>query len=705
MSTDTKSNRAEWLDSMVVVARHYGLTPSKENVQHALAWEREAPDEQLLAHMARLLGLSLHVSNEARHARFTSWDLPVVLELDDGSVCVIKTSDGQGRLGVLMSSDQGLETQIAEAKLAGHIRHVAILRPLQSVPDARVDEYIKPYRPNWFNALALKEWRRYGDVMLASLIANVLALAGILFSMQVYDRVVPAQSEPTLWVLFSGVIMAIAFELLLRLSRTHLSDLVGKRADLRISDVVFGHALRIRQDAISKSTGSFIAQIRELEQVRELMTSTTVNAIADLPFFLLFLFIMWFIGGPLVLVTLCAVPLLVIPGLAVQKPLARLANEGMRESALRNAMLVEAVQGIEDIKLLRAEPRFENQWNRANSVSASISMHQRFVVSLLMTWTQEVQSIMYAVVLVFGCYMVMKGEMTTGALVGTSILSSRMISPLAQLSGLFARWQQAMVARKGLNELMARPVDQPEQQSRVHRASLRGDYALEHVIFQYGKDDRAPAIAIQKMTVQAGEKIAVLGRIGAGKSTLLRVLAGLVRPQEGNVLLDGTELRMLDPADLRRDMTLLTQDAHLFYGSIRENLVMGAPMADDASMAEALHISGALPFVQSRPQGLDNIIFEGGAGLSGGQRQAMLLARAILSDPQIVLLDEPTASLDEASERHVIESLRKWLGSRTLIVSTHRASLLALVDRIIVVDGGRIVMDGPKDKVLGAFTK
>ena len=705
MSADVKTNRAEWLDALVAVARHYGLTPSKENVQHALAWERESPDEQLLSHMARLLGLALHVSDDVKKARFTAWELPVVLELDDGSVCVVKTADGQGRLGVLMSSDQGLETQIAESQLAGHIRHIAILRPLQSVPDARVDEYIKPYRSNWFNALALKEWHRYGDVMLASLMANVLALAGILFSMQVYDRVIPAQSEPTLWVLFGGVVVAIVFELTLRLSRTYLSDLVGKRADLRISDVVFGHALRIRQDAISKSTGSFIAQIRELEQVRELMTSTTISAIADLPFFVLFLIIMWFIGGPMVLVTLCAVPLLVIPGLVVQKPLARLANEGMRESALRNAMLVEAVQGIEDIKLLRAEPRFENQWNRANSISASIAMHQRFVVSLLMTWTQEVQSIMYAVVLLSGCYLVMRGDMTTGALVGSSILSSRMISPLAQLSGLFARWQQAMVARKGLNELMQRPVDQPEQQSRVHRASLRGDYMLDRVLFQYGKDDRSPALAIQKLNVQAGEKIAVLGRIGAGKSTLLRVLAGLVRAQEGNVLLDGTELRMLDPADLRRDMTLLTQDAHLFYGTIRENLVMGAPTADDAAIAQALSISGALSFVQSRPQGLDNIIFEGGAGLSGGQRQAMLLARAILSDPQIVLLDEPTASLDEASERHVIESLRKWLGSRTLIVSTHRASLLALVDRIVVIDGGRVVMDGPKEKVLGAFTK
>jgi ATP-binding cassette subfamily C protein LapB len=705
ISAGAKPDRAAWLDAMVAIARHYGLSPSKENVQHALAWEREASDEQLLGHMARLAGLALHIIEDAKKHRFTSWQLPVVLELDDNSVCVVKSADGRGRLGVQLVSDQGLETEIAEEKLRGHITKIAILRPLQSVPDARVDDYIKPYRANWFVSLALKEWRRYIDVMLASLVANILALSGILFSMQVYDRVVPAQSEPTLWVLFFGVALAIAFEFSLRLGRTHLSDLVGKRADLRISDVVFGHALRIRQDAVSKSTGSFIAQIRELEQVRELMTSTTVGAIADLPFFFLFLFIMWIIGGPIVLITLMAVPLLVIPGLLAQKPLAKLANEGMRESALRNAMLVEAVQGIEDIKLLRAEPRFENKWNLANEISAGISMRQRFVVGLLMTWTQEVQSIMFALVLLVGSYMVMKQEMTTGALVGASILSSRMIAPLAQLSGVFSRWQQAMVARKGLDELMQRPVDQPEQQTRVHRAALHGDYALERLVFQYSKDDRTPALAIQKLAIKAGEKVAVLGRIGAGKSTLLRVLAGLVPPQDGHILLDGTELRTLDPADIRRDMTLLSQDSNLFYGTIRENLVLGAPMADDAALDEALRLSGALPFVQSRPMGLDNIIFEGGVGLSGGQRQSMLLARTILSDPRIVLLDEPTASLDEASERHVIDSLKRWLGSRTLIVSTHRASLLALVDRIIVIDGGRIVMDGPKEQVLGTFTK
>ncbi|MFA9440211.1 type I secretion system permease/ATPase [Uliginosibacterium sp. sgz301328] len=700
----TSSPYDYWLDAIVAVARHYGLGAFEERMRVALAWEHDAPAEQVLVHLARQAGLSLRLC-DPRETKFEAWQLPVVVEREDGAVFVVKSADGKGRFGVLMSGAQGLETALSLDEVRGTAKRVAILRPQQTVPDARVDEYVKPYRPDWFKSIVLREWRRYGDVMLASLFANMLALAGMVFSIQIYDRVIPAQSEPTLWVLFSGVMLAIAFEFALRLARAHVSDVVGKRADLKMTDVVFGHALRIRNGARSKSTGSFIAQIRELEQVRELLTSTTVGAMADLPFFLLFTVVLWLVGGELVLVVLLAVPLLVIPGILVQRPLARLSNEGMRESALRNALLVEAVQGIEDIKLLRAEPRFQNQWNQINAVSSAISMRQRFLVNTLLSWTQEVQGIVYALVLLCGSFLVMKGDMTTGALVGTSILASRMIAPLAQLSGVFCRWQQAKVARKGLDELMQRPVDQAENDRLLHRPSLQGDYMLSGVSFQYGRDDKSPALQVRKLQIRAGEKIALLGRIGAGKSTLLNMLAGLHVPDAGSIRLDGTELGLIDPADVRRDMGMLSQSAHLFFGTIRENLILGAPMASDDTLLGALQMTGALSFVQARPNGLDDVILEGGQGLSGGQRQALLLTRTLLCDPQILLLDEPTSNFDDGSEQHVIESLKKWMGPRTLVVATHRMSILALVDRIIVLDGGRVVMDGPKDKVIGALSR
>ncbi len=459
-------------------------------------------------------------------------------------------------------------------------------------------------------------------------------------------------------------------------------------------------ALRLKNNARSKSTGTFISQLRELESVRELITSTTISTVSDIPFFLLFVFILWMIGGPLVFVVLLAIPLLLIPGMLIQKPLSKLANDGMRESAIRNATLVEAVQGIEDIKLLRAERRFQNQWNNSNDVAASISMKQRWLTGLLMTWTQEVQSIVYAVVLLVGCYLVMNGDMTTGALVGTSILASRTIAPLAQISGVLSRWQAAKVARKSLDELMKRPVDQPEPRERVHRTNLNGNYLLENVGFYYDEEEKVNVLTIPKLEIKAGEKVAILGRNGSGKSTLLQLLAGMQDPQTGTVQLDDISLPLLDVADVRRDMAFLSQNARLFFGSVRENITMGRPLASDDDIQRALAMSGALEFVRQQKNGLNYQILEGGFGLSGGQRQALLLARMLITQPNIVLMDEPTAWLDEISEQRLIGHLEQWIGRRTLVIATHRLAILHLVDRIIVLDKGKVVMDGPRDVIL-----
>ncbi|WP_104924715.1 type I secretion system permease/ATPase [Rahnella sikkimica] len=688
-----------WLKAMLDIAKHYRLDYSEEHVKTTVAWEMGAPADVILDEMAKKLGLG-RVTRDFHPNDLDPMSVPFILMLDNGRLGVVTHLDASGQCAVQFTEDQGLETTLTSEQLAERAKSITLLRPLHSIPDARVDNYIKPYKKNWFWDLALKDWRRYSDIMLASMIANVLALAGMLFSMQVYDRVVPSQSVPTLWVLFGGVMLAITFEFVMRMVRVHISDVVGKRADLRISDRVFGRALRIKNSARSKSTGSFISQIRELESVRELITSTTLSALSDLPFFLLFTVILWMIGGPLVFVVLLALPLLLIPGILIQRPLAKLANEGMRESAVRNASLVEAVESLEDIKLMRAEQRFQNQWNHCNEVSAEISMRQRFLTSLLMTWTQEVQSIVYAVVLLVGCYLVMQGDMTTGALVGTTILASRTIAPLAQISGVLSRWQQAKVARKGLDELMQRPIDQENGQKMVHKAQIAGEYAINDAVFYYDEEAKAVNLAISRLNIKPGEKIAILGKNGAGKSTLLQVLAGMQQVQQGQVVLDNVNIKQIDPADLRRDVALHNQHARLFFGSVHENITMGRPQATDEEIHEALVISGALAFVQQKEDGLNFLIHEGGVGLSGGQRQALLLARNIITQPQVLLLDEPTAWLDEISEWNLISQLSTWGKDKTLIIATHRLALLQLVDRIIVMDNGRISLDGNKDEIL-----
>jgi ATP-binding cassette subfamily C protein LapB len=688
-----------WLKAMLDIAKHYRLDYSEEHVKATIAWEMGSPADVVLDEMAKKLGLG-RVTRDFHPRDLDPVSVPFVITLDNGRLGVVTHMDASGQCAVQFTEDQGLETTLTAEQLAERAQSTTLLRPLHTIPDARVDNYIKPYKKNWFWDLALKDWRRYSDIMLASMIANVLALAGMLFSMQVYDRVVPSQSIPTLWVLFGGVMLAIIFEFVMRMVRVHISDVVGKRADLRISDRVFGRALRIKNSARSKSTGSFISQIRELESVRELITSTTISVMADLPFFLLFTVILWMIGGPLVFVVLLALPLLLIPGLLIQKPLAKLANEGMRESAVRNASLVEAVESLEDIKLMRAEQRFQNQWNHCNEVSADISMRQRFLTSMLMTWTQEVQSIVYAVVLLVGCYLVMSGDMTTGALVGTTILASRTIAPLAQISGVLSRWQQAKVARKGLDELMQRPIDQEDGRKMVHKPQITGEYALNDAVFYYDEEAKLVNLAIARLNIKPGEKIAILGKNGAGKSTLLQVLAGMQQVQQGQVVLDNVNIKQIDPADLRRDVALHNQHANLFFGSVRDNITMGRPQATDEEIHQALVISGALTFVQQKEDGLNFLIHEGGVGLSGGQRQALLLARNIILQPQVLLLDEPTAWLDEISEWNLITELTTWAKDKTLVIATHRLALLQLVDRIIVMDNGRISLDGNKDEIL-----
>ncbi len=495
--------------------------------------------------------------------------------------------------------------------------------------DARIDEFVQPYEPHWFWKNFRGMGRRIGEISLASVISNVLALAGILFSMQVYDRVIPAQSEATLWVLFVGVLIAAAIEYLIRLMRTQVSDLMGKRIDLKVSAMLFARAMNIRNESRPKSTGSFISQLREIDQVRELLTSTTVGAAADLPFVILFLFIMSFIGGWLVLIPLAAIPLIIIPGMLVQFPMARLAKAGLREGALRNAVLVETIEGIEDIKALQAEPYFQRQWEQTHEVSASIGNQQRLWGARLTGWASTVQQLTYAGMLVFGVYLVLDSQITTGTLVACSLLSSRTIAPLMQLTMVFSRWQHAKTAMKGLDELLKKPLDKPESATMAHCPTLTGHFELRNVHYTYDEENEKNVLNVQQLNIKPGEKIAILGKVGAGKSTLLKILAE-AQASQGKVLVDGVDMAHIDPTDLRRQLGWLSHDSRLFFGTLRQNLLLGNPHASEQEMLQALRISGALSLVQQDAASLDRVINEGGRGLSGGQRQMIMLSRMIL---------------------------------------------------------------------------
>ena len=693
----------DWIEAIVTVAKHYRLECSKENISLTSAWLHDQPASDVLRAMARQAGLSVSVI-QLRESDLNVWRLPLVVQLNEGQIGVIDTIDNEGNIGITYAGDGGVKSEISKMDLLNNTALAVVLRPSHTVPDSRIDAYIKPFKRDWFKRLVLRDWKPYSHIFIASFLVNILALSGILFTRQVYDRVIPAESYPTLYVLFGGVAIAIIFGYILRKLRTRVTDLLGKRADLRISDRVFGHALRIKNSHEPKSTGTFISQIRELDSVRELLTSTTVIAFADMPFFILFCLVFWFLAGPLVWIPIVAVILMVLPGLFAQKKLHYYANQNMRENSLRNAMLVEAIQGGEDIKLLQAEQRFQHQWNNYNAVSADLNLKLRSLTSTLMTWTQTVQTSAFAVIVLFGAPMVISGDLTTGSLIAASILGGRMIAPMAGLTQVLVRWQQAKVALLGINQLMALPVDTPPGEKRVHKPSIEGHYAFKEAAFFYGEESTTPALYVQNLTINPGEKIAILGRNGAGKSTLLQALSGLIEPRAGLVTLDHVSMNHIDPADLRRDIALMSQNSMLFHGTIRENLLLGAPMASDDDLLNALKMSGALEFIRKLPTGLDHVIAEGGLGLSGGQRQSLLLSRTLIRQPHILLLDEPTASLDEVTEQQFIRELTASSRGKTVIIATHKMSVLKSVDRVIVVANGQIVLDEPKAAALEKLT-
>ena len=688
-----------WIEAIISVAKYYRLEVSAENISLTSEWHNSESMSDVLRNMARQAGLTVGVI-QLTSSDLSVWRLPLVVQFEDGQIGVVDTIDQQGEVGITYSGDSGVKSQITKQKLLESVSLAVVLRPSHTVPDSRIDDYIKPYEGNWIKNIILKDWRPYGHIFIASFVVNVLSLAGIVFTRQVYDRVIPAESYPTLYVLFSGVVVAIIFAFIMRILRTRITDLVGKRADLRISDRVFGHALRIKNTSRPRSTGTFISQIRELDSIREMLTSTTVLALADLPFFLLFCFVFWYFAGTLVWIPIVAVVLMILPGLLAQGKLRKFANSAMRESSLRNAMLVEAVQGNEDIKTLQAEQRFQQQWNNYNVVSADVNLRLRLLVSYLNNWSQTVQASCFVLTVLVGAPMVMKGDLTTGSLIAASILSGRMVAPMAGITQVLSRWQQAKVAYQGINKLMELPVDNPENEKKVHKTIISGNYAIEDASFFYSEEQANCVLYIKKLDIKPGEKIAVLGRNGAGKSTLLQVLSGLLEPRFGVVSLDGVGMAHIDPADVRRDINLVSQSSRLFHGTIRENLLLGAPMVTDDELFKVLTITGAAEFIRKIPTGLDYLIAEGGVGLSGGQRQLLLLSRTFVRHSQVLLLDEPTSALDDVTEKRLLKELSYWGQDKTIVFATHKMSVVNLADRVIVIDGGKIVLDEKKDVAL-----
>lgn len=591
----------------------------------------------------------------------------------------------------------------AEADLAQLSRCLVVSPATRG--DTRASDLVLEQARHWFWPVLWHFRRHYWEAATLSAVINLLSLGGIIFTMTVYDRILPNNAFVTLWSLLAGVLIALAFEFVSRTVRSHALDSAGRCIDIILGDTIFSRVLGTRLEFRAQSSGAFANVLKEFESVRAFVTSATLVTIADLPFALLFLGVCGLIGGWLVVVPLVAFALVAALSLALQLPMVRLANENLREAAVRHGTVIESLEGLETLKALRAEGRMRHRHEMSSGFIADRAVRSQQWSNLATNTTLAIQQSASALLLAWGVYLASIGQTTAGALVACVQLSSRALAPLVTLSSLAVRFQQVRSALRSLDGIMALPVEREAGRALISGEIWRGELELRGATFAYEPGGR-PAIDNVSLRIAPGERVAILGRIGSGKSTLLRLLASLYRPQQGQVLLDGVDMSSIEPADVRASVLLVGQDARLFHGTLRENLLLAAPHAGDERLLAAADATGVTDIAAQHPLGFERSVGERGDSLSGGQRQAAAMARALLADARTYLLDEPTAAMDQASEAGLLAAVA-GLSERGAgyVIVTHKQSVLPHVDRVIVMDAGRIVADGPREGVLRALSE
>ena len=641
---------------------------------------------------------SLGLLSNVSHVDALSADLwPALAYMTSGQVVLVM---GQSR-GDLVIFDKTCTDNRAHVPLADFKAFFAGYLVRAEAPLARVAETHKTEskQAHWFWGQFGRFKRQLGEVALGSFVANLLAVAVALFSLQVYDRVIPHQSEATLWVLAAGAALALLMEAFIKVARARLMDGAGRQIELSVLHILMERILGMRSDVKGQAPNQTFSAMREFGSVREFFTASTIGTIADIPFIFVFLFLVASIAGNVVWVLVLGGILMVIPGFLMQKKMIRLTEETQGASAKSSRLLHETIFELDTLKTQRGEDRVMRLWSELNALSAMKSSEQRRLASTLTFWSQGVQQATYVSAVIMGTYLVFAGQFTVGSIIAVGILTGRTLSPLSQLAGTMARWGNVKSALDGLEGIAHVAQDAAEGRSYLRRETLRGHYELRDLTFRY-EEDGAPTLDIKGLAILPGQRVAVLGVNGSGKSSLLKVLSGLYAPETGRALLDGTEMSQIEPRDMRRLVGYLGQDVRLFAGTLRDNLNLTMLERDDARLMRALEFAGLGPFVQAHHKGLDLEIKDNGGGLSIGQRQSIGWARLWLQDPKVCLLDEPTAALDQTLEATLVSRLETWMDGRTVVVATHRAPILALTTRTLVLQNGRMAIDGPKDKVL-----
>ncbi|MCW8335845.1 type I secretion system permease/ATPase [Vibrio sp. SCSIO 43135] len=687
------------LNSLIYVSRYYGLANSPEALINGLPLSDGKLTPFLFPRAAERAGL-VAKENRSKLTEIPDLILPVVLVLKGGEACVLNSFNKDKQEVEIVTGESGLvpvsmPLDELEERYIG--RYFLVKKQFRY--DERSPEVLKTRDGHWFWSTIWQSKKIYRDVFIASILINLFAIAAPMFTRLVYDKVVPNLAFETLWVLASGIFVIFLFDLGLKLLRSFFIDVAGKKSDILISSKLFSKVMGIRMESKPPSVGAFARHLQEFESIREFFTSATISSLIDLPFALLFLLLIWLMAGNLVLVPIVGVLILIIYSALIQGPLRRTIEEGSRLASQKYANLIESLAGLETVKLFGAQSQFQYRWEEAVAHMANWNIKSRRITDGIQNTAGFVQQACNVGMIILGVYLIAEGELTMGGLIAATMLSGRAIGPMVQLSLLSTRYNQAKSSLTIIEQVMSMPDEQEEGKRYIHRPIVQGKIELDKVTFHY-PDSPIASVRDLSLTINPGEKVAVIGRIGSGKTTLERLIMGLYKPTEGHVRIDDTDIDQLHHIDIRRNIGCVPQDSNLFYGSIRDNITLGRPLADDRDVMDAANRAGVTVFTQQDPAGLERQVGEGGLLLSGGQRQAVAIARALLGRPPVLLMDEPTSAMDNRSEMHIKHQLGQLAPSETLILITHKTSMLDIVDRIIVMEKGCIIADGPKAQVL-----
>jgi len=696
----SNKNVDTFLESLLFLAKYHERQATKESLISGLAIYDSFMSPKMFEEAAKRIGLKIKTLK--REIKDISEEaLPSVMILKDNTACVLLDIDfHKHSVKVHMPGISDGVTTISIEKLDELYSGFMMLVKPEYNFNTRIKKDIAIDKPKeWFWGVMRLNKHIYKRVIVAALLINMFIMATPLFTMNVYDRVLPNNAMATLWVMAIGILVVMIFDFVLKLMRSHFLEVASKKSDVIMSTNIFDQLLNIRLDSKPASTGQFVNRLQSFESVREFFASATVASIVDLPFVILFIIIIFYIGGPVGYISIATVIIAFGFSYYMQKPIKKSVQESAKEEQIKQTALTEAVSGLEIIKSVRAQNRMKTYWANSVEKTSHHSKKSHFLSQIVTFFTAFIAQLSNIAIVVVGVYQASIGEMTMGAIIATMMLNGRVIAPVSQFVGMIIRLDRTMLSLENIDEIMKMPVERDDNRSYLSRKNLDGDIVFKEVIFSY-KGQQFDVLKNINLTIKKGEKVGIIGKIGSGKSTLWKLIMNLYEPTKGSISIDKSDIRQIDPVDLRRAIGCVPQEPFLFMGSIKDNITIGELNASDDDVLKASKIAGVHDFLGKHESGYDLIVGERGEGLSGGERQSVTLARAILTNPNIMILDEPTNSMDGQTEEVFKRRIKDIVRDKTLILVTHRPSVLSLVDRLIVMDDGKIIADGPKEEVL-----